>query len=171
MRHGEVEELLRVIHLSAQSLNSKDYAPEQIREIVQMYHPGTLKKNVFVADYESQVIGVATCHFFGRYCNIDAVFTHPDFVYRGVGRQLVQALEQRALEINAQAMTVTSSLTAVQFYQKLHYNYLGKTKIYGTIDCVQLQKPLRSPTLWEELQQSVGCGFGLLVLLLVVLCI
>lgn len=157
MHSDEVDECLKLIHLSIRALSTKFYSADEIGKIVQLYEkPSSLFGTIFVAEYQSQIVGVASAHYyFGMVCNINAVFTHPEFIHHGIGRQLVQALEDDALAQNTKIMTVTSSLTAVGFYQSLGYEYKAETQINGGIACARLEKQMQPITLQEQVQVMV----------------
>ncbi|MEL6816818.1 MAG: GNAT family N-acetyltransferase, partial [Cyanobacteria bacterium J06598_3] len=79
-----------------------------------------------------QIVGIAIARFslFSAPW-IQAVFTHPEFVYKGVGRALVNELERRATLRNSKKLLVMSSLTAVGFYEALYYQRLADTVTVG----------------------------------------
>ena len=167
MRLDEVEESLALIHLSIRTLSTQSYSPELIEKIVRLYEkPNSLFGTIFVAECHSQLVGVAAAqHYLGITGNINAVFTHPEFIHNGIGRQLVQALEKSAVDNDIKVMTVISSLTAVGFYQTLGYDYRGQTKIQGTIPCVRLEKLLQPLTLKDRLQEGFISGLVIVIML------
>ena len=171
MRLDEVENSLALIHQSIRILSTHFYSAETIEKIVRLYEkPNSLFGTIFVAQYGSQLVGVASAQFcLGFSGNINAVFTHPEFTHNGVGRGLVQALEQSAIENNIKVMTVLSSLTAVKFYQTLGYDYRGETTIDGVIPCVRLQKQLQPLTVKDHIQQGFLGGLVILIMLLIFL--
>lgn len=159
----EVSAGLELIHLSIRALSTEHYSAKTIEKIVQLYEkPSSLFGTIFVAEWQvpdsqrTQLVGVASAQFYlGAFGNINAVFTHPDFVHRGIGRKLVETLEHAALDQNIKIMTVTSSLTAVGFYQKLDYQYQNRTKINGLIACDRLTKKLQPFALKDSWQVGI----------------
>lgn len=161
LRTEERETAVSVIHQSIQALNAKDYTPGQIEEIMGMYGQWSFGgRAVVVAEHHSKLIGIAIARFslFSAPW-IQAVFTHPDFVGKGVGRTLVTELERRATLRNSKKLLVMSSLTAVGFYEALHYQRLADTVTVGNIPCIFMEKPLRPFTLLDSL-----ANIGLLLL-------
>lgn len=169
LRAEERKTAVGVIHQSIRAINVKDYSPQQIEKIVDMYGLWSFSgKAVVVAEHRSQMVGIAIAQFslFSAPW-IQAVFTHPEFVRKGVGRVLVTELERRAVLRNSKTLLVMSSLTAVGFYEALHYQRLTDTTTVGNIPCVFMEKPLQPVTLIDRL---VGIGLlflGLMTIFLV----
>lgn len=171
MRLDEVEQSLALIHQSIRTLSTHAYSPEIIEKIVRLYDkPNSLFGTIFVAEWESQLVGVASAQFYlGLSGNINAVFTHPEFTYKGIGRSLVTALEDSALENNIKVMTVLSSLAAVHFYETLGYDKQDNTTIDGIIPCVRFKKQLQPFTIRDYAQQGVLSSLVILLLLILFL--
>ena len=84
-------------------------------------------------------------------CNqLWALFTHPNYTRQGIGRLLTQEIERRASIRNIKKMVVTASLTAVDFYLSVGYEYQRKTTIFIDIPCVLLKKQLNLSYLSED---------------------
>ncbi len=153
MRREEIYDVLNLIHFSIRELNSKDYSPQQIETILRMYDRPVLKRGVvIVAEKDSQVIGAAKASPFGfaGFKSIQAVFTHPHFIRMGVGKALVHEIERQANLGNIKQLSVTSSLTAVDFYISLGYKKLGKINSSSGIPCFYLDKQLKPLTLVDK---------------------
>jgi GNAT superfamily N-acetyltransferase len=63
------------------------------------------------------------------YAHVSMVFVHPDFWGRGVGRQLLQGLHQRALEKGWSRMSLwtrTSNVRARRLYEGQGYRTTGR---------------------------------------------
>ena len=148
----EISEAMALVHQSIREINAQDYSPRQIEAIVRSYHRSTFRnKNVLVAEHQSRIVGVAKTSFIllGSQ-SIEADLVHPRLTGMGIGRELVTALEGRAKHRNVQKLSVFSSLTAANFYQKLDYQQLGKGKILEDIDCIVMEKQFRHSTAFEQ---------------------
>jgi GNAT superfamily N-acetyltransferase len=91
---------------------------------------------------------------------IYALYVHPDFVRRGIARQLLATLEAKAIEWNCQSMYVISSLVAVLCYQSVGYRKLQNSRIRvegHLIRCVHMAKslPYVKPPFAKRLQKAV----------------
>ncbi|MEL7330690.1 MAG: GNAT family N-acetyltransferase [Cyanobacteria bacterium J06560_2] len=156
----EMNDALRLIHCSIRALNSKDYTPVQIERIVRSYGMASLVGGVvLVAEQRSKMVGVAKVSFGLLSAQlIEAVFTHPEHVYEGVGRALVFELEKRANRHNLQKLSVIASLTAVGFYQSLNYEQIRAVTINGSIQCVLMEKQLRPATAIDHYRGALAVG-------------
>ncbi|MCC5635790.1 GNAT family N-acetyltransferase [Nostoc sp. CHAB 5844] len=155
MKNHEKDKLFQLQEFSIRVLNSQDYNNEQIEAILNktsrsnLFGQGTI---TFVAEYENKIIGFSTLNKISNMVN--AVFVHPHYVYQGIGKQLMLALEQEALNCKIKRLTVFASLTAVSFYKSLGYQYEGKVELSGVrrkIPCVLMTKQLLPLNTFEQL--------------------
>ncbi|HEU4838609.1 MAG TPA: GNAT family N-acetyltransferase [Micavibrio sp.] len=77
-----------------------------------------------------------------------ACYVHPDYARRGVGSQIVAALEKIALDSGAEELLLDASLNAKNFYEKNGYASLGKimhsSRQSGTlIECMRMKKTMK----------------------------
>ena len=73
----------------------------------------------FVAEAEGNVVGFAELNL--ERGEIEAVFVAPDCGRRGVGRRLLQTLEDLAAQRGLTHLTLDASLNAVAFYERMGY--------------------------------------------------
>jgi putative acetyltransferase len=135
------------------AVNSKDYSPQQIEKILHMYNKNFLERGVvIVAEKECKIIGVAKASpfEFAGFKFIQAVFTHPDFIRTGIGKALVYEIERQAELSSIKKSSVTSSLTAVDFYISLGYKKLGGINASGGIPSIFLEKQLKPFTFIDK---------------------
>ena len=113
-------------------INSQYYPLEFITSLVDHFSPAQIRQDaltqhIFVALEEETVIGTAGLANFGSaekpsYYGV-AVFVLPETMGRGIGRQLMAAVEAKASELGAQKLTVRAAMGAQGFYQKLGYQF------------------------------------------------
>lgn len=77
-----------------------------------------------------------------------ACYVHPDYAGRGVGSQIVAALEKIAMDHGARELLLDASLNAKIFYERNGYVSLGKTmhpsRQSGTlVECVRMKKAMK----------------------------
>ena len=58
--------------------------------------------------------------------HVRAVYVHPEFLRKGVGRRLVALAEERAKQAGCNAFAADSSLNAVAFYAALGYRVISE---------------------------------------------
>ncbi|MGL5871435.1 MAG: GNAT family N-acetyltransferase [Xenococcaceae cyanobacterium] len=144
---------------SIETLSVQDYTSKQIKcltdykkEYISYSNLGSTNETqtIFVAETNEEVIGFAAL---GYRNTIDAMFVCPKFARKGVGRQLLAAVESEAKIKGWKILTVKASLTGIPFYQACGYRVLGKTiiplpdreKWLMFIPCCDLEKWLVTP--------------------------
>jgi len=130
-REDDAEAISVVVLRALRETNAKDYTDENIERIARGFGPDavrTLIENriVFVATQGGRVVGTASLD--GHV--VRTVFVNPDMQARAIGRLLMAEIERTARGQNIPALTLSSSITAENFYAKLGYvavrdNYHG----------------------------------------------
>lgn len=126
------------------------YTPEEVQAwagflSVEGYRPN-IAANLFLVAQESQsLLGFAELD--RSTGSIEAVYVAPTFLRRGIGTQLLQALETHARKGGLTRLDVLSSLNAVPFYTGAGYKTIGKAThaIPGSpivLRCVHMEKLL-----------------------------
>ena len=111
--------------------NSKDYPPEYGDALAQSLTPEGIRRRAesahgYVAEDGEKVIGCGMiAPYFGSETEsiLLTIFVLPEFQGRGIGRQIVQTLEQDEFFLRARRIEIPASVTAVEFYRKLGYDY------------------------------------------------
>ncbi len=79
---------------------------------------------------------------------IEAVYVSPDVVRRGVGKAILQKLEERARDLKIKSLKMNASLNAVPFYKSAGYESQKEMKHHLAsgveIGCVLMTKELSS---------------------------
>lgn len=170
IRPGQPEELAALIelqNLAIEALCCLDYNSKQIVAIVeeQVRARQARDEHWFVAEVEGQMVGFSAIA--KHQPEIGGVYVHPAWTRRGVGAQLIAALEQQAQTQHFGTLTVLSSLTAIAFYTKQGYRQRHRSGFWTNqhiwIPCVLLEKQL-VPTTANPRSQAQGCFWWLLLL-------
>ncbi len=123
-------------------VNSRDYTAEEIESYVDYFNPKTVVKLAeererLVAESAEGVVGTASLGTFGEEGSSEwtvfTVFVKTDCHGRGIGRLLMDGIEDFARSRGIHKLTVPAGLTAYNFYKKLGYsevNYLEGKKIH-----------------------------------------
>ncbi|MCE5981579.1 MULTISPECIES: GNAT family N-acetyltransferase [unclassified Pseudomonas] len=111
-----------VIIQSLQQSNAADYSAALIAQVEQSFTPERIlalleQRQVLVAVLDQQV--VATASLQGNV--VRSVFVVPGLQGTGVGRALMQAIEDLARQTGQALLRVPSSITAEAFYARLGY--------------------------------------------------
>ncbi len=111
--------------------NSRDYPPEYIDELVRTHSAAVLCRraeegHMYVACDGDRIVGTGTvAPYWGSETEsiLLTVFVLPDYQGRGLGRRLIETLERDEYALRADRIEIPVSLTAVQFYRHLGYDY------------------------------------------------
>jgi GNAT superfamily N-acetyltransferase len=76
-----------------------------------------------------QIIGSVKAHESGGTCFIGKLMVHPDFQNRGIGRKLVQEIEQLFAGYRYELYTGSKSVKNISFYEKLGYKAFKTHKL------------------------------------------
>lgn len=129
-----------VILSNLYSINIKDHGKDVIDSIAQYFTEEAIKNNFpnrikcFVAVDGETVIGTASIDnikdFYGLKVDnpenkymILTVFINIDYQKQGIGKLLLQRIEEYAKEIGARELLIQSSVYALDFYRKLGFDY------------------------------------------------
>lgn len=128
---GDAAETAEVIAETLRVSNSKDYPPEYIDANIASHSADVLierakEGHMYVVCDGSKLIGCgAIAGYWGSVTEsiLLTIFVLPEYQGRGVGRQLIQRLEQDEYFLRAKRIEIPASITAVGFYQKMGYDY------------------------------------------------
>lgn len=171
IRPAQAAEFNRLITLQTQSLRQLSqgyYTRPQIRSLEQSQAQARSLQTevILVAVLDDHLVGFVALMQSPRAGLISGLYVHPDWARRGIGRRLVEAIEQTAIAAGAQWLTVTASLTAVEFYRRQGYTLRQRTGFWSGgqvwIPCRCLRKRLGSkPTTQWSWWQVLGLGLVL----------
>lgn len=127
----DAQEVSDLIAVTLRTTNIKDYSSEYIENDVNHLQPEDILQKAgwmhfYVACEEDIIIG---CGAIGPYwgkedeSSLFTIFVLPEYQGQGVGRKIIQTLEQDEYFLRAKRVEIPASITAVAFYQKMGYNY------------------------------------------------
>ena len=116
------EATAEVIRRNLQEVNCKDYPPKVIEAMIKYYSSENLiniaeKRKVYVVEVKGVIKATGSLEGNG----ICTVFVNPDHHGSGLGRLLMEYLEEQAAARGYEATTLDASLTALPFYAKMGY--------------------------------------------------
>lgn len=151
IRPARPDEAAKIVAIQKQAIEQGSrefYTEAQLRALIESKsHPRRYAEELLVADREGEAIAFAGLT---RTANqISAVFVHPNWGDRGVGSQLLDAIEWLALQRYYVSLNVLSSLNARGFYQARGFSVLRKTSVQlpQKIPCLLMRKRLLPPQL------------------------
>ena len=111
--------------------NVKDYSPEDMEALAAEMQPENIISRAnwthfYVAEDDGEIIG---CGAIGPYwgseteSSLFTIFVLPEYQGRGVGRKIVETLEQDEYALRAKRIEIPASATGLNFYLMLGYTY------------------------------------------------
>ncbi len=111
--------------------NTRDYSREAMEELVNRMQPEDVMKRAswthfYVAEEEGKIVG---CGAIGPYwdktdeSSLFTIFVLPQCQGKGIGRKIVETLEQDEFALRAKRIEIPASITGLPFYQKLGYTF------------------------------------------------
>lgn len=118
----DADELCKMILETLYKTNSKDYSKEILDKRAVKYTPAALTEKaktryILVAEERGRIVGSAQLDNE----EIKMMFVLPEMQGRGVGKSLVEKIEEYAKGKGLKKIVGNSSLTAVGFYEKLGF--------------------------------------------------
>ena len=129
---SQAEEVAELIKRNLLEITSQYYSPEYVASLIDHHSPTQLlakadTQYIFVAMEDGKAIGTGSLANFGTLEKPNyygtAIFVALEFHRKGIGRQIMQKVEEKALELGADKITVRAAVNAQLFYEKLGYTY------------------------------------------------
>jgi N-acetylglutamate synthase-like GNAT family acetyltransferase len=120
-RQGDVFSIVRLFYETIHTINSRDYSAAQLHawapEVprAETWHSRMVQRCTLVAEENGAVIAFAELEPDGH---LEMFYCRKDVVGQGVGRQLYQAIELKALELGLRYLFVEASITARHFFKR-----------------------------------------------------
>lgn len=151
IREFEIKDAEAVSALIAKTMrttNVKDYTAEVIENTISRLTPENIIQRAgwmhfYVVCECDTIIG---CGAIGSYwgkldeSSLFNIFVLPEYQGKGVGRKIVETLEQDEFFLRAKRIEIPSSITASEFYRKLGYNYKNGIKIIDEEHHIPMEK-------------------------------
>lgn len=144
----DAEEVAALIRRTIQITNAKDYSKESIDALVKMHTPEHVLERAswthfYVVCDESIIIG---CGAIGPYwgkedeSSLFTIFVLPEYQGKGVGRKIIETLEQDEFFLCAKRVEIPASITACEFYRKMGYDFKDGIDVVDEEKLYRLEK-------------------------------
>ena len=128
---ADAESAAQVVAETVEISNSADYPPEYIAHLKETHSAEVLRQraregHMYVICDGEKIVGTGTiAPYWGSETEsiLLTIFILPDWQGRGLGRLLIETLEQDEYAKRAGRIEIPASLTAVNFYRHLGYDY------------------------------------------------
>lgn len=145
------EDAIEVAQLVAETLkasNSKDYSPEYIDDNISSHSAKVLieraqTSHMYVVCDQARIVGCgAITGYWGSTTEsiLLTIFVLPEYQGKGIGRQIIYTLEHDEYFLRAKRIEIPASITAVEFYRKMGYDYKNGTAELDDKQVYRLEK-------------------------------
>ena len=146
--NADAQKTHEMIAHTLRTVNIKDYSPQFIEDTVAQLTPPILierreNSHMYVICDGKKIIGCgAIAGFWGSETEsiLLTIFIHPDYQGQGLGRQLIETLENDEYFLRAERIEIPASITAVGFYQKMGYDYKNGDTTLDEEQHIRLEK-------------------------------
>ena len=130
-RETDAQEVSSLIAHTLRTANIRDYSAEFIENEVKTLTPEYIAwraswTHFYVVCDEGRIVG---CGAIGPYwgseteSSLFTIFVLPAYQGRGIGRRIIETLEQDEFALRASRIEIPASITACGFYRKMGYDY------------------------------------------------
>lgn len=144
----DADEVSSLIIKTLRTTNIKDYSKEYIENDVRIFSPdGVIKRaswtHFYVVSEGNTIVG---CGAIGPYwdkedeSSLFNIFVLPEYQGKGVGRKIIETLEQDEFFLRAKRIEIPASITACEFYKKMGYTYKNGIAVIDEEQLIRLEK-------------------------------
>ena len=128
----DAEQIARLFHETVREVNVRDYSSAQVKAWApddlhfRNWVEVCLNRFTYVADDGGAIAGFGELEPNGH---IDCFYCHKNYQGCGVGRQIYQAIEAKAVELSASRLFTEASITAKPFFQRMGFSVVKKQEV------------------------------------------
>lgn len=149
-KNSDADEVANLVKETMLTTNIKDYSEEYLNnDLNRLTAQGFIMRAsyfhcyVFIDDTVNKIIAVGSI---GAYwdkkdeSSLFNIFVSPTYQGQGIGRQLIQVLEEDEYFKRARRIEIPASITALGFYQKMGYSFKNGNNIIDDEQLYRLEK-------------------------------
>jgi len=130
-KEEQAKEVSDLIRTTIRISNTKDYPLELMEQLIESETPEHVIERAswthfYVAQDDGRIVG---CGAIGPYwgkedeSSLFTIFVLPEYQGKGVGRSIIETLENDMFFLRAKRIEIPASITGVPFYLKMGYHY------------------------------------------------
>lgn len=148
LHDDDAPEVSHLVCRNFMEVNIKDYSREEMVRLAESYSADKIRSiarfaHSYVACLDERIVGCGSiASFWGneKESILLTIFVLPEFQGRGVGKAIIETLEQDDFFLRANRIEIPSSITACEFYRKLGYDYKNGVKALDEEGLYRLEK-------------------------------
>ncbi len=145
---GDETAICNVVKKDMLSENLKDYSKEDINHLIESHNEELIRKranrfHVYVLTCDEKIIGVGMV---GPYwdsmteTSFFTIFIDPEYKGQGLGRKIIETLEEDEYYKRADRVEIPASITAVEFYKHFGYGFKALGNIVDDEGIYRMEK-------------------------------
>ena len=135
-KEEDADEVSKLIVRNFLEVNSKDYGIAAMEKLAKVYDSGKVLNianyaHMYVFEWNGKIVGTGSISsFWGSKTEsiLLTIFVLPEFHGKGIGRKIINTLEQDEFFVRATHIEIPASITATEFYRKFGYDYKNGVK-------------------------------------------
>lgn len=153
IKQNEIKQVVELIKRSIEKSFTEFYPEQTIKYLTTKLDYNAMKEretwtHFYVAKIENKIVG---CGAIGPYWGSETesclfnIFVDPDYQKQGIGKKIVQTLEQDEYFLRASRIEIPAAIHAIPFYKKLGYKHKNGELIYddGHFALEKFNKPTK----------------------------
>lgn len=132
----DAEDVSKLIVRNFLEVNSKDYGLTAMEKLANDYNSEKVLNiasyaHMYVFELNDRIVGTGSISsFWGSKTEsiLLTIFVLPEYHGKGIGRKIINTLEQDEFYIRATRIEIPASITATEFYKKFGYDYKNGIK-------------------------------------------
>lgn len=144
----DAEEVSALIRRNFLEVNSRDYSKEDMDTLAKSYDANKVRMvasyaHMYVVCEGEKIIGTGSISsFWGSETEsiLLTIFVLPEKQGHGVGKKIIETLENDELFLRAIRIEVPASITACQFYERMGYSYKENKKELDSEKLYRMEK-------------------------------
>ena len=148
LKNSDAEAVSQLIRTTIRISNAKDYPAELIDALIEAETPEHVLERAswthfYVVQDGERIIG---CGAIGPYwgkedeSSLFTIFVLPEYQGKGVGRLIVETLEQDEFFLRARRVEIPASVTGVPFYLRMGYHYKNGIQVPDEEHLIRMEK-------------------------------
>lgn len=133
---SDAEEVAALVARNFKEINIKDYGESAINKLLKTHDASWVRQvaghaHMYLFCRDGKIVGCGSIS--GYWDSMDesillTIFVLPEYHGMGIGRTIIKTLEEDELFLKSRRIEIPASVTAVEFYRKLGYDYKNGEK-------------------------------------------
>lgn len=160
---GDEKEIVALIRSARRKTNIRDYSKELIEELCQEINEDIMiergiKYHTYVVLNDNKIVGVGSVSLYLDFkdeVQFHNIYVLPEYQGKGIGKLIIKTLENDEYCKNAKKIYIYSSISAMEFYRKMGYNFTKNGYIVDSDGEYKLEKNIDAKYSNNHIQYNI----------------